>query len=150
MRTLTTDPERGGDMQLERGQYRITARVPWHSDVAIHDRELPVGIAADGEFKRIYAYKLSAVPIDETAPGGEPLAQITIVAHVVDNPIPIAPIIWGVVYRAAPWIAGSIGGWFVIDKVERFSTQSLTGALLTSAAAVGGLLLLWNSFAGGK
>ncbi len=165
-RTITADPKRAGELELERGQYRISLRVPLEIDetlegqsidtiqdifgpIAMHDREIPLAVPAGGEFKRFYVYKLSVVPTGEEH-DGIPLARVTAVLHVLDNPLPIAAIARGLLAamrtRAGSWIAATVGTWFVFDKVETFSPQSWAGSLLTVAGSIGGLLLLYKTF----
>lgn len=118
----------------------MSVKVPYDGGSPVHVRELAKAIPIDEEFKRVYFYKISFLPIDEEFEG-QPLARLTAVFHVVDNPLPLVPIAWAAVAAIA-----SGGSWLLIDKVEEFSTESLTGAFLTTAGAIAGLLILWKTF----
>ena len=115
-RLITEDPDEAKNLFLERGQYRIELTVPWESDKSLFLRDQFKAIEQDGEFKRIYIHKLSVVPTGERGANGEKLAKMTVVFRAVDNPIWVPAAIWGFNI-----IAGSVGAWFVVDKVEGFS-----------------------------
>lgn len=138
VRLVTDNPEAVEAIQLARGQYRISAKMPYDGKTPVHVREVAKALQLDDEFKRVYFYKISLVPLDEEHEG-EKLARLTAVFHVVDNPIWIVPAI-----KAATVAIGAVGTWFVVDKVETFTTKSLAGTAITLAAALGTLFLLWR------
>lgn len=145
IRTITTDNERAKVLKLRRGQYRVEARVelePGAEDFSVYDREIPLAIPLEDEYKFVYVYRISLKPIEGETHEGRPVGKLVVVFHVIDN------FVWlpAALYAATAGIS-VIGGWFLIDKVETFS-KSGTGAIVTMAAALGTLLLIWKSYGG--
>lgn len=138
-RLVSDDPETAAELRLERGQYRVTALVPYDAEQSIHVREVMKALELDGEFKRVYFYKVNLVPTGEEHEG-QPLGRLTAVFHVIDNPIWLVPALY-----AATAAVSVVGGWFLVDKVETFSKTGI-GTILTAAAAAGTLLLLWGRY----
>lgn len=80
-----------------------------------------------GERKRVFFHKIDiGAPVsDESGTWSEGTAIFT----VLDNPLPLLPIVWGGVV-----LAGMAGSWLFVDKLEKF-TNTAGGQLFTIAAA---------------
>lgn len=135
---LGADPVGNRYMTLKRGQYRIQGRinvkqVPDPEKMLMRNVEVPLLI--DNEYKRVAFHKIDIQPPKEV--DGEMMASYTMVFTVVDNPIPLAPIIWG----AASTIS-LVSGYFFVDKVESF-TKTGTGSLVLIGLSAAALLLAW-------
>ena len=132
-------------MTLQRGQYKVTATVPLRDasgDAETYVRDQMRAIPTQGEHKRVYVYRLSLVPTWQTTADGTALGRLTAVFHVVDNPLPLVPIIWGFNI-----VAGSVGSWFVVDKLEGF-TSSTGGSIVTTLAAIASVGFAWVTIFG--
>lgn len=128
--TVTEDPEKAQRLVLPRGQYRLSWRQPYDGP-AQHLKDLTRAIEVDREFKRVHIYKLDLVPTDQLHQG-EKLAQVTAVVRVLDNPLPIVPVVWGLTI-----VGSALSGWFVLDKVEKVSGTAGGSALFIAAAVIG-------------
>lgn len=103
-----------------------------------------MAVPAGDEFKRIYFHKINVVPTD-LEHEGQPLGRLTAVFHVLDNPFWIVPALKAATV-AIGVVGGSIGGWFLIDKVEEFTSTGI-GSIIGVAASIAGLLVAWQIFA---
>lgn len=129
---------------LKRGQFRLTFRVP-EPDAALlpcarASAKLPFlrnveaeALTPEGK-KRIYVYSISQRPVDPVH--GEETLEITAVFTVLDNPIWIVPALY-----ALTAAIGTIGGWFLIDKVESFSGTTVGAVLTLLVIALTGFVL---------
>lgn len=124
-RTLSSDHSEAIKLALQRGQHKVRAIVPYGGGAkSIEGVSKKINI--EDEFKRIYFHKIDLKPIEES----EGKAVLTLVFHVIDNPIPLVPIIW------AGSIVASLGaGVFFVDKVESF-TNSFGGWLSIGLAGL--------------
>lgn len=95
---------------LQRGQHKVSAVISYEGNAQTFDNVLKK-IDVDGEFKRVYFHKVDIRPVDSQK------AMLTTVFHVLDNPLPLVPIVWG-----ASIVAGATAGYFFVDKVESFSS----------------------------
>lgn len=128
-RTLA-EGEAANELSLRRGQYRVTFTVPAATDPAtVEGRTERVRVG--DEYKRVHFYKVDVTPTGETTKGGQPLARVVAVLHVIDNPLPLVPIAWG----AAALVGVGGGGWLLFDSAEKFVSSS-QWPILTGAAAV--------------
>lgn len=75
-------------------------------------------IDVENEFKRVYFYKVDVKPKGTDPDTGEQVATVTAVFRVLDNPLPLVPIAWGLTAAI-----GSASGWFFLDKVEKVTTN---------------------------
>lgn len=116
---------------LQKGVYKFVLTVPYTGD--------PISVPAqtkkilhNSELKRVRFEKIDVVPVSENE------ARVTFVAHIIDNPIWIPALIYG-----ALGIAGLGGTWFVLDKLEALTAESLLP--LASLVLVGiGLLQIFK------
>lgn len=138
-REIITDPVEvpasptANSYQMKRGQFRLTFRVPEpdakleHAARPSTDRpflqNLEAKVLTEKGEKRIYIYSISQRAVKPV--NGEETLEITAVFSVLDNPIWIVPALY-----ALTAAIGTIGGWFLIDKVESFSGTTV-GAILT-------------------
>lgn len=122
--------EDAATLTLTRGQYRTTFQVP----VGVSPRGITgrtVRVEIGGEMKRIHFYKVDANPTGEQTKEGDDLTRVTAVFHVLDNPVPLAPVAW-----AAAGLVGVGGGsWLLFDSAEQFVTNT-QWPILTGAAAI--------------
>lgn len=132
LRDLRTDAAEG--TALVRGMYRIqwTATLAAGAEARAESiRGAEITVPAGGEFKRVQVDKLDAVPT------GDGRVIYTAVVSVLDNPLPLVPIVWGLTA-----LAGGVVSWLTLDKLQQF-TESLPGSILTISAAA---LALWFAF----
>jgi len=121
-------------LNLTKGSYQIKGEIEANNaePITIFDRELIV-TGSDGTPKRIYIHRLHIAPaeivINDEERGEISGAKFNMSFTVIDNPIPIAGIVYGL---------GAIGtlvsGYFFVDRVDKF-TSSTTGGLITLALA---------------
>lgn len=152
-REILTDPKElpgasdANSYQLSRGQFRLTFRVPEpEPDIDIEARatsyikhvqdSLQYAQTDDGP-KRIYVYSISQEPTDPV--DGEEALLITATFAVLDNPVWIVPALY-----ALTAAIGTVGGWFLIDKVESFSGTTAGSIVVVTAAALTAFLLYKN------
>jgi hypothetical protein len=132
--TIAQDLTQAAKMQLMRGSYKISGFMENVGDSHLIEdevRAIPVG----DEYKRVYFHKVDVQPSEIR--GEREGSRFTQVVTVLDNPLPLAPLVW-----AGSAVATLGSGWFFVDKVESF-TETGTGQFLTIAAAVGGLVALY-------
>lgn len=113
---------------LTRGQYRVVFRTDALPRTIVGEY---MSIVADGEAKRIYVHKLSAIPLS----GGEGYT-VTMVFTVVDNPVWLPWIIRGGVF-----LAGTAATWLTLDKVEE-TAEGSGGILIIALAAAAALVTI--------
>lgn len=142
---VTADPAAARDLPLRRGQYRITGKMamkPGFKPVFLQNITRAIR-AGDNEAKRVHFYKIEFLPTGEIIDGAQ-VARFTVVAHIIDNPVWLVPLLWG-----AAGIGTALGGWMLVDKVESF-TETGTGKVLSIAAAMVTILLGIRFFRGSK
>lgn len=136
--TISEDPETNKNILLSRGQYRARGRFqvsgrPDPEKMLQSNIELP--IQYQGEYKRVVLHKIDIQPARHDPALGENFSDYTIVFTVVDNPLPLVPIVWGVA-----GVATLTSGYFFVDKVESF-TETGTGSLLMLGLTAAALFL---------
>lgn len=138
LKTIVSGADAALSAALGRGAYIIRATVQNNtgSPAFVENREYLIPVS--GEQKRIFFHK-----VDISAPveiEGEMVSQMVAVVTVIDNPLPLLPIVW-----AASIIGSLTAGWFFVDKVERFTT-SAAGQVLTFAAVGIAALVAYRAF----
>lgn len=143
-RSLRPSPN-ANNYRLSRGQFRVTFRVnDPESDIEPEARasrlmtdlqdKLTMAVTPEGERKRIYIYSITQQRADPV--NGEDALVITATFNVLDNPIWIVPALW-----AMTAVIGTVGSWFLIDKVESFSDTTVGTVVIFTVAALTGFLL---------
>jgi len=137
-----SDLARGAEaegLDLSRGQYRASYRIPYEGE-AIRVRNRTQALDSGDEFKRVHFYKIDVHPLEEPDPvTGQPVAQVTAVFHVLDNPLPLVPIAWA-------GLAAAVGGagWLLMDKAEEVTTSGPLALLPLVAAGLTVYLFVRN------
>lgn len=128
------------DYRLKRGQFRVTFRVQRTEETEVlieRVRNQMLYVNTEDGPKRLHAYYITA---GEGQPAdGEETVAITATFVLLDNPIWLVPALWAVTSAV-----GVIGGWFLIDKVETFSSTGI-GAIITVAAAAMTAFVLYKT-----
>lgn len=125
--TILEDPYKISDAMLKRGAYIVRGFMdPKNSDGSFQQNEI-ITVPIDGERKRVYIHKVDISAAEWI--GEKKLSKFTIVITVIDNPVPIVPIVYGVSAMGT-----LVAGWFFVDKVEEF-TETSTGSIITLGAA---------------
>lgn len=141
---LASSHQQAKQLNLKRGQYRITGWVAANEYQSYEQfkRDLTKLIPQGAEKKRVHFHKIDVGERQEIKKDGDDyLAHpYTLVFTVVDNPIPVVPIIWG-----ASIIGSATAGWFFVDKVEAF-TETSSGKLITVAASLATIAGLYLAF----
>jgi hypothetical protein len=123
---------------LVKGSYKLTGRIANAARVPVLITNKTITVPADSgrQLKRVYIHKLSIerAQVIDGAPGSGFEAIVT----VLDNPLPVAAIVYGL-----SAVATLTAGWFFVDKVDRF-TNTTSGSIITIAAAVAGLWLIFS------
>lgn len=132
--TIATGIDKSSRMNLSRGSYIIRGYVENMEVASLIENEMRA-IPVDGEFKRVFFHKIDVQPPEMK--NGKIGSKFTQVITVIDNPIPLVPVVW-----AAAAVSSLTAGWFFVDKVETF-TESSTGKFLSVAATVAGLAGLY-------
>jgi hypothetical protein len=128
LQTLAIGSDASSVVLLKRGSYRIQGEME-NYDLAKLEINKSIAIPVDGEFKRIFIHKLDVQKPTKGADGSQK-SRFTAVITVIDNPVPIIPIIYGVS------IIGSLtAGWFFVDKVQKFG-DTFTGRTITFLTVV--------------
>ena len=118
--------EQAKSQDLSRGSYKINAVIEYTgSPVFITNEEK--GLNVGEEIKRVFYHKIEIKNI--RTEGGRRVADLITKFTVVDNPLPLVPIIWG-----ASIVASGTAGWFFLDKAQEF-TETTGGKLITVLAA---------------
>ncbi len=133
LKTLLASPESARAAQLTRGLYRVEADLVNYQGGEHYEEGREDRVLVDGEYKRVTYEKISVVPT------GEGRARVVVIVAVHDNPIWLAPLLWGAVVGV-----GAVGGYFLVDKVQEF-TESPTGIIITVAASVLTIALAWKA-----
>lgn len=135
-RTIATGHDESEGLQLARGQYRVQYTIPYDGEPQ-RIRNTTKALDTGDEYKRVHFYKMDVHPLDEPDPEtGEPVARVTAVFHVLDNVIPLAPLVWA---GSAAIIGGT--GWLFLDKVETVSERAPI-AFVPILAAIGTIYFL--------
>ena len=132
-RTLSASHDEAVKLALTRGQHKIKALIPYEKNNAVSIDNVLKKLDIEGEFKRVFFHKIDIRPIE-----GEDKAVLTATFHVLDNPIPVIPIVWG-----ASIVASATAGVFFIDKVESFS-NSFGGIVSIGIALVVGYFTIFK------
>jgi len=116
VRTILSNPdaETVDNTAVQKGVYKISATVPFRGDTKLFETSQSRLVEQAGENKRIFFEKVEITPL------GDGTGQLTAVVHVVDNPIWIPALVYG-----GLGILGLTGSWFVLDKVEKLTSESL-------------------------
>lgn len=122
-------PEQVKAITLKRGSHKIRGYLPNIKTAALYENK-QIALPIDGEFKRIFVHKLDVQPPEMNEEAGEMVSRFTADITILDNPLPLVPIFWGL---AGIGTFGS--GWFFVDKVESF-TETGTGKVITILAAL--------------
>jgi len=131
---LDSDKEEIDPMsQLTRGSYVIRASMDEQIDSPVIITNKQKAAWVQDELKRIHFHKVSIVP---TRTGSD----MVITAEVIDNPIPLVPIIWGGAALTSTFLAGG----FFVHKVESF-TEGPSGLLLWATVGLGLAGLMWQN-----
>lgn len=130
-RILSESNDEAIKLALPRGQHKIKALISYSGEAKTFDN-VEKKIDIQGEFKRIYFHKIDVRPVAEDK------AMLTLVFHILDNPIPIVPIVW-----AGSIVASAVAGYFFIDKVETF-TNTIGGKISIALAVVTGAYLIFK------
>ena len=134
LETLAEGEEAEGEnIALLAGQYRITGYV---DEVLERGQVTNVqkSVLWDGEYKRVHYHKVDIIPEPDNN-----RTRITSVIEILDNPLPLVPIIWGL-----SAVATGVAGYFFVDKVQEFTTTGLNPLLLT-LGTVATLIMLYRS-----
>lgn len=143
-RVLRPAPD-ANSYRLLPGQFRVTFRVNEpESDLEPEARasalmtslqdKLTMANTEDGQ-KRIYIYNMTQQRTDPV--NGEEALLISATFNVMDNnPVWIVPALWAVTAAI-----GTVGTWFIIDKVESFSGTTIGTVVILTVAALTGFLL---------
>lgn len=149
-REIVNDPRQvapapdANSYQLKRGQFRLTFRVPEpEPDIDIDARlssainqltdKLLYAQTKDGP-KRIYAYSITQEPGPVT--NGEETLTVRATFTVIDNFVWIVPALYALTAAIS-----TIGGWFLIDKVESFSGTAVGSITTVIVVALTGFVL---------
>jgi len=129
-------------LNLKRGQYRVKGWVAAneYKSYSQFKRDVMKLIPQGNEKKRVFFRKIDVGNRQEIKKDGQDYQAhpFTLVFTVIDNPIPLEPVIWG-----ASIIGSATAGWFFVDKVETF-TETGTGSfisIIAGLATLGGLYL---------
>lgn len=124
---ILDNPYAASEALLRRGGYVIRGVMEAGSASGTFIQNRLITVPIDGEQKRVFLHK-----IDISEPEmiqGRKSSRLTLVVTVIDNPVPVVPIVYGV-----SAIGTLVAGWFFVDKVEQF-TETGTGQVLSIGAA---------------
>lgn len=137
---LADNTEDAKKLLLKRSQYRYKGKMGFkdsEEEVIIEDQVIRV--AEDNEYKRMYVHKLNMIPTGEQDDNGNYIYNVTAVFTMIDNPVWLVPALW-----ALTAVGGTVGSWFLVDKIEEFSSTT-GGSLVTIGLTVIGLILTYKS-----
>jgi len=114
---------------LKRGSHKIRGFFPNIQTAALYENK-QIALPLDGEYKRVFVHKLDVQPPEYSEEYGEMISRFTADITILDNPLPLIPIFWGIA-----GIGSFTAGWFFVDKVETF-TSTGTGKVVTIFGAI--------------
>lgn len=138
-RTIARGNEQADELLLKKGSYKVVSRVPFNGLSPVFLQDMKKGVEIDGQIKRVYFHKIELDQIAEPEPGYKTARQ-TIEYTLLDNPVPVRP----VVDSATVLAVGSTQDGAKIEQVQEFNDFNLSEIAITAGAVASFIFAVWQ------